>query len=238
LTSDYAPFVDKLEAKKNAKRLCPDICIPHVYKIFDKHQHIKSSDIVLNSFFKASHGCGWNMYVKPNISAALLNKKRKKWSRQYSTTEKQYTFLTPRFFFEKKIDCYFGNSSSTVVDIKVMCIYGEPVFILVKRWSKKFYLDITWSVLLHVHDTKNLGGKKMVSLPPRPPDLQKILTYARRLSAPFECVRIDLYIGKDECIYFSEFTFTPAAGKRRFNSNVEKEIAKTWTYTRPQLHGT
>lgn len=235
LTSEYAPFVDKIEAKNHAKRLCPDVSIPHVYKILEKHQRVRQCDIIPNSFFKASHGSGWNMHITSHISAQMLNEKQKKWSGVYSTRQKQYTFLTPRFFFEKKIDCYFCDSCSDIVDIKVMCIYGEPVFILVKGWSKKFYLDTEWSTVLGVYDAKSHKKLKSTWIPPLPPDLSRLLLYARQLSAPFECVRVDFYIGKDKHIYFSEFTFTPAAGRRRLDLHLEKEIGKKWTYTRPSL---
>ena len=49
-----------------------------------------------------------------------------------------------------------------------------------------------------------------------PPNLGAMIDVARRLSTPFEFVRIDLYCDADR-IYFGEFTLSPAAGRDRFS---------------------
>ena len=227
LTRAYAPFVDKLDAKVEAKRLCPEIGIPRVVKIFPDDYIIQNYDLVPHSFFKASHGCGWNVQITPTVSAPMLNTKRKSWSRIYGHEERQYTFLTPRFFLEEQVDCFFGGAS--VVDIKVMCLYGEPIFILVERSSVSYYLDITWSSVLQAHNPRTQIRLEDPSPPPRPPDLDRLLHCARLLSAPFECVRIDFYIGKDRTIYFSEFTFTHAGGTQRLDLSLENQFGRLWT---------
>lgn len=228
LTREYAPYVDKLEAKKHALRLCPEIAIPRVLKIFRNNQSIEPSDLLPRTFFKASHGSGWNVRITPRVSASVLNRKRILWNRVYSHDERQYTFLIPRFFLEEEIDCFFGGD--VVVDIKVMCIYGQPIFILVERGSTSFYLDITWTHVVQAHNSVTHARLKKPSPPPRPPDLDRLLLYARMLSKPFECVRIDLYVGQDNNIYFSEFTFTHAAGSQRLDMCLEKKFGSFWTH--------
>ena len=58
--------------------------------------------------------------------------------------------------------------------------------------------------------------------------LDLMLKLAKKLSKPFEFVRIDFYIGENDLIYFSEFTFTPNAGKQVFTKDVEYMLGKLW----------
>lgn len=221
LTRAYAPYVDKLQAKEHAQRLCPDIAIPQIIKIFQDGQDIQSADLISHTLFKATHGCGWNVRINPHISASFLNAKRRQWSRVYSRNERQYTFLTPRFFLEEEIP--------NIVDIKVMCIYGRPIFILIEQESTSFYLDTKWTFVFQAHNPATHIRLNNPSLPPRPPDLERVLSYAQTLSASFECVRIDFYIGKDQKIYFSEFTFTHAGGHRRLDMELERYFGNFWS---------
>ena len=55
-----------------------------------------------------------------------------------------------------------------------------------------------------------------------------MLKLAKKLSKPFEFVRIDFYIGENDLIYFSEFTFTPAAGYQVFDLETEMYQGSLW----------
>ena len=55
-----------------------------------------------------------------------------------------------------------------------------------------------------------------------------MLNIVRELSKIFEFVRIDLYISKDDKIYFSEFTFTPNGGTKFFNNDLELKYGLLW----------
>ena len=53
-------------------------------------------------------------------------------------------------------------------------------------------------------------------------------TISKILSKEFEFVRVDFYLDKNDNIYFSEFTFTPAAGEQVFPTELEIELSKKW----------
>ena len=62
----------------------------------------------------------------------------------------------------------------------------------------------------------------------KPAQWDAMLNYATQLSAPFEFVRIDFYIGADGHVYFSEYTFTPAGGSRVFSMKLEHQYGRLW----------
>jgi hypothetical protein len=62
----------------------------------------------------------------------------------------------------------------------------------------------------------------------KPENYSNILNIVRELSKIFEFVRIDLYLSKDNKIYFSEFTFTPNGGSKFFNNKLEIEYGMLW----------
>ena len=102
----------------------------------------------------------------------------------------------------------------------VRCIYGTPVSIGIIHRGKmnNYYLD--WRPIhLEIPDE--------VQIPKT--DVEKMIEYARTLSAPLEFVRVDFYLDADHVIYFSEFTLTPSAGRPVYPSQaVEMELGKTW----------
>jgi hypothetical protein len=56
-----------------------------------------------------------------------------------------------------------------------------------------------------------------------------MIDIVKELSKIFEFVRIDLYLSKDDKIYFSEFTFTPHGGMQFFSDEQELEYGKLWS---------
>ena len=64
----------------------------------------------------------------------------------------------------------------------------------------------------------------------RPPQeaMNRMFDAAKILSNPFEFVRIDFYLGADNKIYFSEFTFTPHAGLQVYSNEMELKLGKLW----------
>ena len=97
------------------------------------------------------------------------------------------------------------------------CIHGQPVSVGVKRGNIQNSYDINW----------NPVGSLQIKNVEKPHHLDKMLSLARLLSSPFEFVRIDFYyVGG--VIYFSEYTFTPAAGAQIFPINLEEEFGAMW----------
>ena len=162
---------------------------------------------------KSSHGSGWNINIDRKTNVNYVKSKLQDWNKIYSCTERQYTYIKPRFFIEQKV-----NGPSGDADVFMFrCIHGEPVSIGIKRKKIQNSYDINWNPL-NVIEIANIT---------KPAHLDKMLSLARLLSSPFEFVRIDFYyVGG--IIYFSEFTFTPAAGAQLFPMIHEEHFGSMW----------
>jgi len=217
LTRDYSAYVDKLSAKNIVKNICGDRCkIPEVIRILKNPSDLKQSDLNDDVLIKASHGSGWLIDPLNNKNLEENINKLKLWDKIYSNHEKQYKYLQPKFFIEKKLNCFYNGLTGSAVDIKVFCFYGNPKFLLVRNMKKRNFYDMNWVPI------KNLDFDFE-----KPSCYNEIIDISKDLSKPFEFVRIDLYIGIDG-IYFSEFTFTPMSGKKEFSDEKELELGKYW----------
>jgi hypothetical protein len=225
LNQHYSKYVDKINAKGIVQEICGEnVKVAKILKIL-KHPH----DICLNELadeciIKSSHGSSWNIPIKKrNINYTNMLEIRKKlnsWNRVYSTNEKQYMFIKPRFFIEETIDDkYYGKTGNALVYM-VRCIHGKAITIspYLKNEKKISNYDINW----------NLICKNELPHIEKPKNIEKMINCAELLSKPFEFVRIDFYIDKNDDLYFSEYTFTPNAGEMVFTKELEKILANSW----------
>lgn len=224
LTDFYADYVDKLKAKIKVKEICgnDDINIPKVIRILENYSDIRDDDLDTNYIIKSAHGSGWNININDSsITKEIVTQKLKTWNHKYyGSNEKQYSFLEPRFFIEEKIcDSLLGKTGEALVYM-IRCIHSKPITISVKYKKTQNTYDINWNLI------------QIPKIPfsiPKPECLLKLLNLCTKLSANFEFVRLDFYLGINDTIYFSEFTFTPAGGFRVFDLELEKKQGLLWT---------
>lgn len=224
LTKEYAEYVDKLQAKRKVKEICgDDIQVAKVVRILESYNDLTENDLNTNYIIKSSHGSGWNIYNDPLMPMTLYTaiQKLKSWNNNYnSSIEKQYSFIKPQFFIEEKIcDSILGYTGDACVYM-FRCIHSNPISIGVKYKKTQNSYDINWNLT---------QTPKIPFLIPKPKCLSKLLNLCKILSSNFEFVRLDFYIGKDDVIYFSEFTFTPAGGYQVFDIKTEMEQGLMWT---------
>jgi len=63
---------------------------------------------------------------------------------------------------------------------------------------------------------------------PRPPQLEKMLALAEKLSASLDYIRIDFYV-QDERVFLGEMTNYPARGRGKFTpQSFDFELGKRW----------
>jgi hypothetical protein len=222
LTKEYAEYVDKLYAKHKVKEICgDDIQVAKVVRILKSYDDLTENDLNKNYIIKSSHGSGWNIYNDASTPITLneaINKLRS-WNRNYNPVEKQYSFIEPKFFIEEKIcDSILGYTGHACVYM-FRCIHSNPISIGVKYKNTQNSYDINW----------NLTQKPKIPFQiPKPRCLSKLLNLCKILSSNFEFVRLDFYIGENDVIYFSEFTFTPAGGRQVFDIQTEMNQGILW----------
>jgi len=225
LTSEHAKYADKLVAKELAKAQCPELEIPRVVRVLSDYKDLKQEDINPNHILKSTHGSKWNNDFSRMSILRIINKKLTHWNQKYKSysIEKHYSFIEPRFFIEDKIQDRLLDKTGDAIVYMIRCVNGEPISIGVKLGNKQNNYSLKWV------ESPNLPKYRLSIFIQKPPDLDKMLEFAAKLSAPFEFVRIDFYLSPDK-IYFSEYTFTPSGGYISFtgNVNLEKELGDKW----------
>ena len=221
LGPEYAPYVDKLSAKEKVREACAEVRVARLVRILASPDDIHTSDLNPRHLLKATHGCGWNIRLYPELNLDTLRTQLAEWNVPYSGVERQYTHIVPRFFIEEIIDDAYTGVSGTARVFMVRCIHGKPTSVGVREAHGG-------STVQHIYTTQfELLGIQKFPLE-KPAQWDTILEYAARLSAPFEFVRIDFYIGDDGHVYFSEYTFTPAGGNRVFSMKLEHQYGRQW----------
>lgn len=216
LTPAFLPYVDKLAAKKKVEGIVETAPLIRVLKNNEDFQY---EDLNTDYMVKASHGCGWNISVQKTTTRDFVLKRLARWNTAYEGDEEPlYHLLEPRFFLEKKIDCFYSGKSGVATVFYIRCIHGKPFAVGVRQGNKQNSYDLDWNLL------------KAPEIPdfPCPPVLPQLLAAAAQLSASFEFVRIDLYLDKSRKIYFSEFTFTPSGGAKFYSDELEMVFGKLW----------
>jgi hypothetical protein len=218
LTEFHAGYTDKLSAKEIIKRSAPEIKVAEVIKILDSPKDLSIKDFG-NKIIKSAHASGWNIKldVYPTIETIEKIKRTLKiWNKKYKPlTERNYSFIKPRFFIEEILEDKILKDSLMVYMIR--CINSEPISIGVKYKDQQNSYDLNWN-------------KNYCELPfeiPKPDELNLLLDISRKLSKPFEFVRIDFFITK-KGVYFSEFTFVPNAGLQVFPDELEYSLGNLW----------
>jgi hypothetical protein len=222
LTDYHASFVDKLSAKCIVKKICGDkIEIPNVIRVLDSPNDITINDLNPKHIIKSAHASGWNVNIDSTCTIDNIKNRLVSWNTKFNANkEKQYNYIEPKFFIEEKIDDKILGCTGDALVYMFRCIYSKPISIGVKYKKAQNSYDIHWN------------PKQEPKIPfeiPKPNKLEEMLKLATLLSSEFEFVRIDFYIDKDDAIYFSEFTFTPAGGSQVYDIQTEHEQGSLWT---------
>ena len=220
LSNDYANYVDKIEAKEIVQAMTGgSVACARLIRILKDPDDIHESDLNTNHMIKSAHGCGWNISIEDTTTVQMVKEHLRSWNHCYKgENEAQYAHLKPRFFIEEKlVDAVLGLTANARVYL-IRCIHGSPFVIGVRTEEGQNSYDLNWNPVKKV-EVPNIE---------KPKQLARLLEAARQLSKPFEFVRIDLYIGKDDKLYFSEFTFTPSGGNMFYSMKLEQQYGKLW----------
>lgn len=187
-----------------------DIIIPLVGGPWIDASEIDLDALPKQFVIKATHGCEMNYICKDiaNLDCADLIRKVTLWLKEdypRACLEPHYRLVPHRIYAEEYL-----SGLDDVIDYKIHCINGEPVFILTcsnREDSLKLNLyDLDWNPLNGIQ-----GSKKNIAEINRPANLDRMIEVARILSSDFDFVRVDLY-EQDEKVRFGELTFSPACG--------------------------
>ena len=226
LNKDHSYYVDKLIAKSIVKHVLGDeIEVPRTVRILENYLDVRESDINTNYIIKSAHASSWNLIIEEDKKYTIkeIQCKLSSWNCPFNAnTEIQYQHLSPVFFIEEKITCRYQGNNGKAYTWCFYCANGKAFHInVIDKYTDKInrydinfnLLDIKWNGLFEVN---------------KPKELNKMIKMAEKLSEPFEFVRVDFYIGKDDKIYFSEFTFSPCMGVNIYDK-YDMVLGKYWS---------
>ena len=220
LNDNYSKYIDKIEAKNIVKNLLKkEIAVATVIRVLEDSTDFKLEDFNDTHILKSSHGSGWNIDLNcrdiVRVKNLLIG-----WNKKYTLyNEIQYSYLEPRFFIEEKVTDKFMGETGNAATFMFRCIHGKAVTFSIKIFDKINSYDIDRNLLK--------PQELYITIPDE--IFEKMKTNAEILAEQFEFVRIDFYLGKNNDIYFSEFTFTPLAGRQYFSNEIEAKLGKLWT---------
>ena len=209
----FADYADKIKVRQYVEEKGLASILPEIYGVWNDSKDIDFEKLPASFALKTNHGCGNHILCKDK-SRLDVQQARKQMDnlvkKTFSIREPHYKFIAPRIYAEELIQYTDG---AALTDYKFMCVKGEIQCILTcSERSKDFHkvklctLDTDWNMLPWMN-------KKDCSctIPKRPKHLAEMVQIAKRLSADFDFVRVDLY-DTGEKVYFGELTFTPNSG--------------------------
>lgn len=213
---DYATYVDKHKAKMFVKDV---VNVATEYAYFTTPEQIDAFDFntLANKkyYIKGTHGWRWQIKSGDIRDFNSTKERMKSWlNKTYNPRgERQYSFLEQGVLIEEDL-------GDRLTEYKLWYIHGELQFIEARQpnSSNRSHYDKDWNLqpFMRLRNQSSYDASM-------PHNLWDILRKGESLinlikKPPF--VRIDLYSKRVCCnrhkVYFSEYTFTPAAGSNPF----------------------
>lgn len=209
--------------KGYADALTPLLCV------YSSANDIDFSRLPDRFALKGAHGSGMNVLCpdKSKLDCRDALSKCRRWLRvnyYYNTGEWVYRGLPRRILCERFIDTDDGNPPK---DYKIYCFSGKPMCVMVAsgRNEGRLCMDFftpEWERMPFTRHNPNSPNA-----PEKPETLDRMLSMAAALSAPFPHARVDLYSEKGK-IWFGEITFFPATGMSPFSPKKYDELFGEW----------
>lgn len=245
----HAAFTDKLRAKQYVLDVAPLLGLggggtrsaakefllstAKVLRVLSGPDDLRAEDLAPGKMVKATHGCKWNILGGAEGVEAeggglgAAREKLGRWGESVwvskTSPQRQYASIPPRFFVEEVIPDPHAPIGEALCYM-VRCVRGRPVCLSVLRGRKQNS---------YYPGSRKRFMREIPGLPDPPKSLHDaLIRCAAALAAPFEFVRVDFHVLPGvaaHSIFFSEFTFTPAAGARVFAMSEEQRQGKEWT---------
>lgn len=222
-TSLWTKCADKYQVREYLHELGMDQYLPKLYGKWDSANDIDFNQLPDKYILKTNNGCGTCIIVRNNDKDPdKMRKMLKEWMivpYGWSGAQIHYTRIKPCIIAEQLLENSAKDnvvSPSSLIDYKIWCFNGEPecIFVVYNRnghYAKIALYDNDWNVIdnkMIPTEYKSVDSKKHIE---RPKCLEEMLDVAKKLSAPFKEVRVDLYVVEDKPV-FGELTFTTGYG--------------------------
>ncbi|ENY4511035.1 ATP-grasp fold amidoligase family protein [Salmonella enterica] len=230
----FTLLADKVNARKYIiEKIGHEYLVPliGVYKSFDEINFRKLPE---RFAIKCSHDSGSCIVCEDRLNFSVDDAKRKinfflKRNMYYTTREKHYKKIPPVIICEEYIDVFRGRCRNVTPELfRIHCFSGQAHYIeadFTDSHSGEYVniYDIYWK---RIHVTVGYPALPYEILPPA--KLEEILRLSRVLAKDFDYCRLDWFIANEK-IYFSEYTFSPCAGRMLFNpTSFDYILGELW----------
>lgn len=232
----YSDVADKVSLREYIKNTIGEEYLIPSYGIYNK-LNPKIIEKLPNQFvIKSSHGSGKrfleiiknknNSNIKHICEKFNSAQKIKFGERQ---DELFYSVKEPKILIEKLL---LDKKGKVPADYKFHCFNSDKGFdycleVILDRFEafEEVWVDSDWGKIDFKVNKKN---KKTGSSINKPENLDEIINIIKKLSKPFDYVRIDLYL-ENEKIYVGEMTFAEASGYYKMEpKEIELYLGKKW----------
>lgn len=205
-TSLWTLCADKFRAREYINKLGLIDYMPKLYGHWDRVGDIDFNTLPSNFVIKSNNGCGTVKVVsdKSSLDISKLKKELTRWivlPNGYTNAQLHNTRIKRCILAEELLENdYKELSPHSLVDFKVWCINGNPLYIwvaynrVVLNVNMQLY-DTDWN--MHPEYLKNTDSdiyNEKDPLLPKPECLDEMLEIARKISKPFKQIRVDFYI--------------------------------------------
>ncbi len=208
---------DKYAVREYVKETIGEKYLIPLLGVYKQPSEIPFDELPAPYVLKVNHASGGNVFCLDKSSfdkkkAVRILKHHLKVNAYYFDCEWAYRDIPPRIICEKVL---FDDNNQIPKDYKFLCFNGEPLLIHVDvdRFGdhRRNFYDLQWN-LLPVKLVKKNSDEKVA----RPKCLEEMIEVVRKMSRPFDFVRVDLY---DICgkVYAGEMTFYPHGGSGPFS---------------------
>ena len=225
---ELANYVDKYEVRKYVEKTVGKEYLNDLYGVYDTAEEVEFDKLPKQFVLKCTNGSG-AVYIckdKSQLNISKIRKEMNRWLKDdFSKMKKepQYKNVKNRIIAEQ----YLEDESGALRDYKFYCYDGIPYYygIFTDRYTDETVdmYDMTGKKLIGV---LNGGVKNSEKLIPQSDNFPELVEVVKKLSKPFQFVRVDFYMANGK-IYFGELTFTDGAGSDPFTpKQFDIEMAK------------
>lgn len=223
-TSRWPELADKYGVREYVEGCGLGGMLNELYGVWNDPRKIDFDALPNKYVLKCNNGCGDAFIVRDGADvdkARIVRYFQLNFRRHHGIKEVEphYLKIKPRVIAEELLEQHSAYSS-TLIDYKFYCFYGEPACVLVCYNRKKH--GTTSKIAYDMDFTPRLERMRHICQEgdkiPAPASFHRMIEACRVLGRPFPFVRIDFY-DIDGKAYFGEMTFTPAAGHSQYLSD-------------------
>jgi hypothetical protein len=211
-------FCDKITAKAEVAKL---VGAEHVIEnlwIGSRPEEIPWDELEPPYVIKTNHTSGCNLFVRRGDAIdreGITRELNKQLGFDHSRRWREWAYrdIKRGILIERLLECTDGL---VPVDVRFFVYHGKARYVYVQqgRFQKGGltidYFDMDWNPL----ELCDVGLTRSPYEVERPPNLDQAVAIVEKIAAPFDFVRMDMYLEGGK-VYFGEATFYPAAGFSR-----------------------